>query len=124
MADPRIKRYLYQPLATAPLDPPVLHIFGAGLAIDQVLTHTSRDRPAPLASRSRTRKGLDFKLPPAPAAEYRHATQRRSGDTPLGLLARSEMVALLENALVIARQLAQSAGAVRDTTTQSRCSGK
>ena len=39
MADPRIKRYLYQPLATAPLDPPVLHIFGAGLAIDQVPTH-------------------------------------------------------------------------------------
>jgi hypothetical protein len=39
MSETPMKRYIYQPLATAPLNPAVLHVFGAGLAIDQVPTH-------------------------------------------------------------------------------------
>ena len=83
MGEPAVKRYFYQPLATAPLNPPVLHIFGAGLAIDQVPTHAiwrelkaagnSRPAaPAPAVSLAERREDADLFRAAALRGALRH----------------------------------------------------
>ena len=97
MADPRIKRYRYQPLATTPLDPPVLLIFGAGLAIDQVPTHAvwretraagnaRAAPPAPAVSLAERKEDADLFRAAALRGALRHwlPTEKRQMEFPEG----------------------------------------